>query len=104
MMRLNLLLLLVLVASALYLVNVQYDSRRLYSTLYRAQSEERRLAQENERLQVEKRALSNSTRIEQLAVSRLQMRSITPAITTYVAPPALASATVLPAGAQESAP
>ena len=84
MTRLNLLLLLGLVLSALYLVNVQYQSRHLYSELNRAQAQARRLAEENERLQVEKRAQATSLRVESLAKSRLQMRPATPAVTAYV--------------------
>lgn len=85
MMRLNLVLVLGVVLSALYLVNVQYESRRLYSDLDRAKSHAHRLATENERLQVEKRAQATSARVERLAKSALQMRAATPAITTYVA-------------------
>lgn len=85
MMRLNLVLLLGVVLSALYLVNVQYESRRLYSALDRAKAQSHRLAAENERLQVEKRAQATSARVEKLAKSQLQMRAATPAITTYVA-------------------
>jgi cell division protein FtsL len=84
MMRLNLVLVLGVVLSALYLVNVQYESRRLYSELDRAKAQALRLATENERLQVEKRAQATSARVESLAKSRLQMRAATPAITTYV--------------------
>jgi len=73
------------VLSALYLVGVQYDSRRLYSELDRAKSTAHKLEAENERLQVEKRAQATSARVEQLAKSRLQMRAANPAITTYVA-------------------
>lgn len=94
MMRLNLVLLLGVVLSGLYLVNVQYESRRLYSELYRAQTQANRLAADNERLQVEKRALATSARIEQLAKSKLQMRTATPAITTYVAYPQAAGGPV----------
>jgi len=85
MMRLNLVLLLGVVLSALYLVNVQFESRRLYSALDHAQTEGRKLAHENERLQVEKRALATSARVETLAKTQLQMRPATPAITAYVA-------------------
>jgi len=84
MMRLNLVLLLGVLLSALYLVNVQYESRRLYSALDRAQSQAHRLAAENESLQVEKRAQATSARVESLARSKLQMRAATPALTTYV--------------------
>ncbi len=87
MMRLNLVLLLGVVLSALYLVNVQYDSRRLYSALDRAKSQSHKLEVENEQLQVEKRAQATSARIESLAKSRLQMRAANPAITTYVSYP-----------------
>jgi len=84
MTRLNLVLLLGVLPSALYLVNVQFQSRRLYSELDRAQSQAHRLAAENEALQVEKRAQATSARVEALARSKLQMRAATPAGTTYV--------------------
>mgnify|MGYP000873738360 FL=1 len=84
-MRLNLVLLLGVVLSAIYLVNVQYESRRLYSELDRAKSQAHRLAVDSERLQVEKRAQATSARVEKLAKSQLQMRAANPAITTYVA-------------------
>ncbi|HEY8906176.1 MAG TPA: cell division protein FtsL [Rhodoferax sp.] len=87
MIRLNLLLLLGVVLSALYLVNVQYQSRHLFSELDHARAQAHKLEVDNERLQVEKRAQSTSARIESLAKSRLQMRPANPAITTYVAYP-----------------
>ena len=43
MVRLNIVLLLAVIASALYLVRVQYDSRRLYVENERALAEARRL-------------------------------------------------------------
>ena len=52
MTRLNLVLLLAVLASALYLVNVQYDSRRLFTELDRANAEGHRLETERDRLQV----------------------------------------------------
>ncbi len=84
MIRLNLVLLLAVLASALYLVNIQYESRRLYSALDKARAEGRRLESENERLQVDRRAQARPLRIEKLAKDDLQMRSVTPAITHYV--------------------
>jgi cell division protein FtsL len=83
--RMNLVLLVGVVLSALYLVNVQYESRHLFSELDRARSLAHKLEVESERLQVEKRAQATSARIERLAKSRLQMRPANPAITTYVA-------------------
>jgi cell division protein FtsL len=84
MTRLNLVLLLAVIASALYLVRVQYDSRRLYAEIEKANAEWRRLEVENERLQVEKRAQATPLRVERLARDQLQMRTATPAITQYV--------------------
>ncbi len=86
MARLNLLLLLAVVASALYLVHTQYQSRRLYTELDRAQQEARRLELDRDRLQVEKRAQATPLRVEKLAKEQLQMRTTTPAITQYVRP------------------
>ena len=84
MLRLNLLLLVALIASALYLVRVQYDSRRLYTEIERAQNDFRKLEIENERLQVEKRAQATPGRVERIAREQMQMRPATPAITQYV--------------------
>lgn len=85
MTRLNLVLLLAVLASALYLVQVQYQSRHLYTELERANAEGRRLETERDRLQVERRAQATPQRVERLARERLQMRPATPAITHYVA-------------------
>jgi len=84
MMRLNLTLLVTVVASALYLVQVQYESRRLYTEIERAQNEARKLEVDHERLQVEKRAQATSARVEKVAREQLRMRPATPAITQYV--------------------
>ncbi len=88
MNRLNIVLLVAVVASALYLVHVQFESRQLFVELDKAGSEARRLATENERLQVEKRAQATPLRVEKLARDQLQMRTTTPAITQYVPLPA----------------
>ncbi|MBS3997722.1 MAG: cell division protein FtsL [Hydrogenophaga sp.] len=84
MIRLNLVLLLVLLASAFYLVHTQYESRRLYTALDRARAQATRLDAEHEQLQVQKRAEATSARVQQLAMSQLQMRPVTPGITQYV--------------------
>lgn len=99
MIRLNIVLMLAVLASALYLVGVQYDSRRLVTELDRANTEARRLVVERERLQVEKRGHATPARVERLAREKLQMRQATPGITTYVT---YAGAAV-PAAAQSSA-
>jgi cell division protein FtsL len=84
MMRLNLMLLLAVVASALYLVGVQYESRSVFVDMEKARSESRRLETEFERLQVEKRAQATPARVEQLAKAKLQMRQASPGVTAYV--------------------
>lgn len=84
MTRLNLVLLLAVLASALYLVNVQYASRRLYTEIDRAKLDARRLDTEREQLQIEKRAQATPLRVDRLAREQLQMRVATPAITNYV--------------------
>ena len=84
MTRLNLVLLLAVMASALYLVRVQYESRRLYMELDREQSEARRLDTERERLFAEKRGQATPLRVERLAKQQLQMRPASPGITQYV--------------------
>lgn len=108
MMRLNLVLLLAVIASALYLVGVQYDSRRLFTELDKARNETRRLDAENERLQVQKRAQATPARVERLAKEKLQMRQVTPGVTTYVtyspAEEVVASVTTARAGAKGLAP
>ncbi len=97
MTRLNLLLVLAVLASALYLVNLQYESRRLFSALDKAHGEARRLETDRERLHLEKLAQATPSRVEKLARERLQMRGATPAIIHYVAsgaqPAASAAAT-----------
>jgi cell division protein FtsL len=84
MTRLNLVLLIAVIASALYLVQTQYESRRLYAEIDKAMGDARRIQLENERLQVEKRAQATPLRVEKLAKEQLQMRSASPAITQYV--------------------
>ena len=84
MVRLNIVLLLAVVSSALYLVQVQYDSRRLYIELEKAQAQARKLEIEHERLMAEKRGQATPLRVEGIAKGQLQMRADTPAITQYV--------------------
>ena len=84
MIRLNLVLLLAVIASAVYLVSVQYDSRRLFAELDKARSEAKRLESDYDRLQVEKRAQATPSRVERIAREKLQMHQATPGVTTYV--------------------
>jgi len=84
MTRLTILLVLAALASAVYLVGVQYQSRRLFTELEKAHREARRLDTELERLQVEKRSQATPARVERVAREKLQMRQITPGITMYI--------------------
>jgi len=92
MLRLNLLLLLAVMLSAIFLVHTQYESRKLFTELDRAESEARRLATDQQRLQVEKRAQATPQRIETMAREKLQMKPASPAITQYVQDGAAAGA------------
>ena len=92
MTRLSIVLLLLVIASALFLVRTQYESRLLYTELDRAVAEARRLETEHQRLQVEKRAQATPLRVETLARNKLHMRTVTPAITQYVTDPLPAQA------------
>ena len=84
MIRLSIVLLAALMVSAMYLVRVQYDSRRLFTELDRSVTEAHRLETERGRLEVEKRAAATSLRVETLAKDKLAMRTVTPAVTEYV--------------------
>ncbi|MFM6985268.1 MAG: cell division protein FtsL [Hydrogenophaga sp.] len=84
MIRLNLVLLLAVLASAFYLVHTQYESRRLYTAIDRAEAQARRLEAEHEQLRVLKREQATSARVQQLATRSLKMHPVNPAITQYV--------------------
>jgi cell division protein FtsL len=84
MLRLNLLLLLALVLSALYLVKTSHDARRLFAELDRLQTQARELDTDTERLVTERQAEATNLRVERLAREKLKMRPATPAVTIYV--------------------
>ena len=84
MTRLNVLLLLVLLVSSVYLVKVAHESRRLYAELDKARTEERLLDSEFERLKSEKQSQATPLRVEKAARDKLAMRTATPAVTQYV--------------------
>lgn len=84
MTRLSLLLLLATVGSALWLVHSHYESRRMFMALESVRQETRRLAVEQDRLVVERRAQLSPLRIEEIARQQLKMQTASPAITQYV--------------------
>ncbi len=84
MIRLNLVLVVAVIGSAMLLVRTQYESRRLFDLNEKAALDARRLSTERERLTVEQRAQSVPLRVERLAKEQLAMRPATPGMTHYV--------------------
>ena len=84
MTRVNVVLLTIVVVFAIFLVRVQYDTRKLFTALDKAVAEQRHLETENARLSVDKRAEATSLRVETLAKTKLDMRLASPATTAYV--------------------
>jgi cell division protein FtsL len=87
MTRVNLLLLLMILATSMLVIRTQYESRRLTTQIELARAESRRIEVERERLDMETRTQATPLRVEKLAREQMSMRSITPAITTYVNDP-----------------
>ena len=94
MTRLNVVLLIMLLSSSVYLVRVSYDARRLFAELDRAQSEERQLDTEFQRLKTERQSQATPLRVEKTAREKLAMRTASPAITQYVSYSKVASGAV----------
>ncbi len=84
MNRLNFVLLVALVLSALALVQTAYEARRLFAEIERAKAELARLESDHARLVAERQAQATNLRVERLARDRLQMTTITPQVTQYV--------------------
>jgi cell division protein FtsL len=84
MSKVNLVLVVALVLSGLYLVRTAYESRRLFAELDRARAESARLDSEAKRLEAERQAQVTQLRIERTARDKLAMRTATPAVTVYV--------------------
>ena len=100
MTRLNVLLLLGLIASSVYLVTVAHESRQLYADVDKARNEERLLDSEFERLKAEKQSQATPLRVEKTARDKLAMRSATPAVTQYVTYAGPAASTAAGSGAR----
>ncbi|WP_338415147.1 cell division protein FtsL [uncultured Sphaerotilus sp.] len=102
MTRLNILLLLAVIASALYLVQVSYETRRQFITLERERNQSARLEQDADKLRVLLRTQATHLRVEQMARERLQMTTASPAVTQYLtadgALPAAVPSAVAPKG------
>ncbi|MEK8049376.1 cell division protein FtsL [Ideonella sp. DXS22W] len=83
MARLNVLLLMAVIASALWLVRTAYDARRLFAEIHRAEQEGLRLDGERVRLEAERQGQATSRIVERTAREKLAMRTVTPAVTMY---------------------
>lgn len=98
--RLNLILVIAVLASGLYLVRSAYDARRLFTDVDRAQTESRRLEADYQRLLADRQAQATNLRVEQVARERLKMRPISPAITFNPDMPAQTASAVRGGGAR----
>ena len=82
--RISFVLTAALVLCALSLVNAQYQSRRLFIELERAQAAARQLDIEWAQLQLDQSTLGKHARIEENARRNLKMVAVTPARTQYL--------------------
>lgn len=81
---LNLLLLLVLIISSLYVVRLQHESRLLYTDIANESNAQEELELDYRRLQQDRQNLVTPWRIEQNAQSRLQMKQASLGVTQYI--------------------
>jgi len=82
--RLSMVLTTLLACSALSLVNAQYQARRLFIEIERAQAVSRQLEIEWSQLQLDQSTLGKHARIEENARRDLHMVPLTPARTQYI--------------------
>lgn len=82
--RISSILVIALVLCALSLVNAQYQARRLFVELERAQSQTRQLDIQWAQLQLDQSTLGKHARIEMNAQRDLNMVALSPARTQYL--------------------
>jgi cell division protein FtsL len=92
MNKLNLILLVALLASSLWLVQSTHDARRVFSALDRARKDEQQLAAEYKRLDAERQVQATHRQVQQVAKDKLRMRSATPDVMAYVVDPGASAA------------
>jgi len=85
--KLNVVLLLALLVSALLLVKSSYESRRLFAALDKARGEQRQLDIQHKRLEAERQAQATNLRVEKVARERLKMSASLPTVTESVVDP-----------------
>ena len=91
-MKLKLLLLAALLASALLLVKTAFEGRQLYAALDSAKAEKQQLDAEYKRLDAEAQQAGTNLIVERTAREKLRMSRPTPGVTTYVVDPAASGA------------
>lgn len=84
MTRLNVLLVVILIACALSLVSARYQARHLLGELDSAQGNARKLETDWNQLQLDQASLSKHALIEAAARRELGMQAVTPARTQYL--------------------
>lgn len=82
--KLSALLTILLVASALSLVRSQYEARRIFIELERANAKQRQLEVEWSQLQLDQSTLGKHARIEAVAKKELKMVALTAERTQYL--------------------
>jgi cell division protein FtsL len=87
MTKINLMLLLAVIACSLVLIKSAYDSRRLFAAIHKTEVEAQRLDGEQKRLEAERQHQATNLRVERTARERLEMRTATPAVTLRVIDP-----------------
>lgn len=101
----NFLLLLVVLISAVLLVNTQYQARQTFMDLEKASQHARALDIERETLTLEKREAASNTKVERLARTELGMHSSTAGNVRFVRIPASVAAPIAaPIAAPMTAP
>jgi cell division protein FtsL len=93
-MKLNLILLVALLLSALLLVKTTFESRQLFAAIDSARAEQAQLDAEYKRLDAEAREQSTNTRVERVARDQLGMTRAQQGVMTYVFDPAASTAAV----------
>ena len=100
MTKLNVLLLMVVIASALLLVKTAYEARRLFTDIHRAEVEALRLEGEHKRLEADRQLQATNLRVERTAREKLKMTTASPAVTMYESRGPVAAASATLAGAR----
>ena len=83
-MKLNVLLIIALLASSLALVKSAYESRRVFAELDKAKREQRQLDTDHKRLDAERQAQATPRLVEKVAREKLRMATAGPGVTAYV--------------------